>query len=694
MPIIIPLIRANRLNRLALLAACAGLLACPQTTRAASGGDLSLTGHDLRIAVDANWAGCAHGGYYPIRVRTTNLGPARDFTFGFAPTGPGGPTVTRSLRLEQNATLKFTLAVPMVGSESYGTFYVVHNGRRLENLSGSLSLPDVDYGNFDRPSLLIISDGVYDTREFESGVNFLASSSTSGGFGYGGGSTRTDDDAIVEPGMLPDRWIDYSGLDIVCIALAAFERLQPPVRAAILGWARTGGNLIIFDAPDDPATARKLAELAELPPATGAADAWKFPNASIRNEIPEVEVSAFSEGIEITETMSAAPAGARPANSKFVWKGGDKAFKTRNIMQGQLIVFAGNPFPGTRHEWAWLLNSIGQWQFSWTRRHGMSARLPNNEFLEFLIPGISGVPVFAFLLLITVFSVVIGPVNYYYLARRKRLHLLVLSIPLIAVITSVSLFAYSVVAHGFGTKSRVRSITFVDQRLQKSVTMSRISLYSGLAPSDGLTFPQETAVYPIWPYVGGETFEAGTVDWTRAQALRTGWIKSRTRTQFRTTTYSDQRERLQVKSQSGRMEISNGFGLTLANLLVADAAGNVFFGENIAAGANAVLKPATADQIKAFHGTLDGHRPRIPKQAGTAPYQRSATVATPYDEVPLSTSFGRSEMEEALPTFELEGKVRLDPSTYFAILAEDPGVPVGMDGATEVTGIHLLLGRY
>jgi hypothetical protein len=35
-------------------------------------------------------------------------------------------------------------------------------------------------------------------------------------------------------------------------------------------------------------------------------------------------------------------------------------------------------------------------------------------------PGIRGVPVYGFMVLITVFAVLIGPFNYFYL-RRKRL---------------------------------------------------------------------------------------------------------------------------------------------------------------------------------------------------------------------------------------------------------------------------------
>ena len=58
--------------------------------------------------------------------------------------------------------------------------------------------------------------------------------------------------------------------------------------------------------------------------------------------------------------------------------------------------------------------------------------------------------------MITLFSIVIGPVNYVYLLKKKRLYLLVMTIPVIAVVTSLMLFSYSVLAHGFGTRVRVR----------------------------------------------------------------------------------------------------------------------------------------------------------------------------------------------------------------------------------------------
>ena len=211
---------------------------------------------------------------------------------------------------------------------------------------------------------------------------------------------------------------------------------------------------------------------------------------------------------------------------------------------------------------------------NWTVRNGISARHGSGEFLNFLIPSVRGVPVFAFLLLITIFTVVIGPLNYIFLWRRRRLYLLVLTIPLIAMGTSLALFGYSAVAHGFSTKSRARTLTYVDQQANTAVTLGRIALYAGLAPSDGLRFSSDTSVMPIWPE--DHEFESARTDWTDQQNLRNGWLKSRTRTQFLTTGHRDERGRLDVTPGGDGLKITNGFEWDFAALVVSDADGKPF----------------------------------------------------------------------------------------------------------------------
>ncbi len=61
---------------------------------------------------------------------------------------------------------------------------------------------------------------------------------------------------------------------------------------------------------------------------------------------------------------------------------------------------------------------------------GISLHEPNNDFWNFLIPGVGLVPVFQFQMLITLFMISPGPVNYYLLRHWGKLNLTVLTVPI------------------------------------------------------------------------------------------------------------------------------------------------------------------------------------------------------------------------------------------------------------------------
>ena len=77
---------------------------------------------------------------------------------------------------------------------------------------------------------------------------------------------------------------------------------------------------------------------------------------------------------------------------------------------------------------AWVLDSMGDSRWHWYQRHGLSLKRENPDYWNFLIPGSAGHGR-AVLLLISVFVIGIGPVNYWLLRRRRQLHLLLLTIP-------------------------------------------------------------------------------------------------------------------------------------------------------------------------------------------------------------------------------------------------------------------------
>ena len=134
----------------------------------AIGSAFTLSGSDLVVDVDAKWVGCRDGGYYPIRARIRNIGPARKITlqYGSSNSTQKIPLVTRDLTLEQNATIFTTLLIPMVSEGTYGDLRILEGGRALKGLSQSIPLPDTAYQGNRSPQMLIVSSRLEDGRFF------------------------------------------------------------------------------------------------------------------------------------------------------------------------------------------------------------------------------------------------------------------------------------------------------------------------------------------------------------------------------------------------------------------------------------------------------------------------------------------------------------------------------------------------
>jgi hypothetical protein len=545
-------------------------------------------------------------------------------------------------------------------------------------LSETVSLPDPHTSGQPRPALLVISPTTVDCDQFEAGVTGLIAL----GSGYGYSSGASSDHEVVRPGMLPQSWIDYSGIDLVATSLATLESLGSDERQAIMNWVHTGGTLVVYGVGAAPQESAGLARVLALDKHAAVSGEWRIGSVNDRHAVP---------GEESGEMLITDAQGVVQSQGTYKWPA--DAFASRNVMLGKVFALQDDPFPGTRHDWAWLVGAVTMERATWTKRHGMSARLPNEEFLEFLIPSVKGVPVGAFLVLITLFTIVIGPLNYMYLSRKGRLYLLVVTIPLTAFATSLALFGYSAVAHGFSTRARVRSLTLLDQRANTAVTTSRLSLYSGMAPSGGMRFSPATSVFPIWPPQEG--FDSGVVDWSEQQRLESGWLHSRTRTQFLTVSHRDQRGRLEVTRNGLEVSVANGLEWEIAALVVKDGSGSIAFGTGIPAGAKAQLQPITPEQRRQFANLLQEHALKLPEYLsgyGTG----SDFFGSVYDGSEVPCEFKESLMErnlEALAGIRSPDYVMAD-SSYVAILAQNPGVETGVESASEEDGLHVLVGHW
>ena len=664
-----------------------------------------LTGEDLDILVDSRWAGTHYGGYFPVRIRVKNNAADRQVTFRID--RQRSVSVSRVIDLGSGATTELTLLVPRVGSNWYGgaELNVEVNGRLVEGLVSRVEFPR-QHSPWPESSLLVISDDKVDFDGFDKAVHTFFRTQSGWARASSYGVSSESDRQWITPTLLPRTWLAYSGLDLVAVSLATLEAIDPEQRDAILGWVETGGHLLVTEVGGPASESDRLSTVLGFADRAAADDEWTAASSASRSVAEGFDLSPpkSRQGSAIAPPAKIPTVGPAPeetttadAGTAITWPEGAAAFSSRAIQQGRVVAFAGDAMTGSQRDWLWFFGSQsdrpagGRW-LEWQGRHGMSTQKRQDDFLGFTVPGVGSVPVVAFLLLITVFSVVIGPVNFILLKRRGQLYLMVVTVPVIAVVTSVVMVSYALVSDGIGIQSLTRSVTFLDQRNETAVTMARVAFFAGMGPS-ALEFPRDTAVYPVSPSRDRRTVRTGSVDWTDRQVFFNDWVKTRTRSQLYTVRRHQLRGRIGISAadDQGRVSVDNGLEWRLRFLVVADTNGNHYLAQNIPAGGSATVeKLATSDsrRLTPILNLLSEHYSVAQEMAMASQESRGTRPG----ELPVL--FQTGILEFSLGAFrDASGFYRLPPGSYVAIVDEDPGIERGC-GTEDKESLHLLLGRY
>lgn len=199
------------------------------------------------------------------------------------------------------------------------------------------------------------------------------------------------------------------------------------------------------------------------------------------------------------------------------------------------------------------------------------------------------IPTRGIVIIMLAFVIVIGPVNIIYLNRRRRRTWMLWTIPAISLATTMLVFAYSLLREGITPDTRIAGITFLDQAVHHAATIGGEAFYCPLTPSGGLHFDFETEATPlvrIGYNSGGTTRE---VDWTQSQHFTRGWVSARVPAFFHLRKPETRRERIQILSENGKLEVVNSLGAPIKLLWVADADMNIYQANNVDAGQKAGL---------------------------------------------------------------------------------------------------------
>ncbi len=213
---------------------------------------------------------------------------------------------------------------------------------------------------------------------------------------------------------------------------------------------------------------------------------------------------------------------------------------------------------------------------------------------EFPIIDDLGVPVRGLFVLMFLFVLGIGPINFMVLSRLKRRIWLLWTAPVISLCTCVAVFGYMLISEGWQGQLRTATLTLLDETTHRATTIGWTGVYSPLTLGDGLHFSYETEVIPhmnsdMW-MVRRRGSRSCTLDWSRDQHFAAGWVEARVPAQFKVRKSELRRERIALQREAdGRWSMVNGLGADIRRFWFADDKGQIHAAEDIAAGARTTL---------------------------------------------------------------------------------------------------------
>jgi hypothetical protein len=596
------------------------LLVCTTASARAAGEYRTVEVESLEITIDAEWGARTAPGYVPVRFEIANLGEARVIeivgqgmrffrTRGSSQIGIG---IRQPVRLARGDRVRLTVPVPVYADMENIRFEIREDGRTLErfNYTGFMSRISPDDA-----SALIVADPASPFGQAAAGwprkisgptgavlsgrvVTVPSGAALSGTVvtapagrppAVSGVSTQPLD-FVLAPERLPANWLGYTSLRAVVIGPTEWEQLNDGQKSALLTWTACGGDLLFVDG--------SLSALLPAQHSSGGSPAAVRAYFFGRIHLP-TPASITAAGLS---DVLARAAGFQDAN------------------------------------WALPANRASDWGVIAER----GFRLP--------IPGVGGVPARAYLSILIVFSILIGPANFWLLWRSRQQVLLVLTAPLISAIFIVLLAGYVVAGEGVGVRARAVTFTMLDQVRKEAATRASMSLYAaGMTPRGGLQFARDEAVYTIG-LDGSGSREQQTLDLTDAQRFTSGVIEARSPTNLETIGFRTARERLSFDRESGRISVMNGLGATIQAL--------VYRNGNTLHGLNGPLLP--------------GH-----KEILTPGPRRGADIVP--SGLPLSSRF------EHLFQNPPDG-------SYLAVLERSPFWSSGVTGLDERSSFHVVFG--
>jgi hypothetical protein len=381
---------------------------------------------------------------------------------------------------------------------------------------------------------------------------------------------------------LPTDWRGYQVYDMVFMSAAAQRRLtdNPSALRAIRHWVLAGGTVVVYGA-------ESLQRVTELWNFSLMTDPW----------IQQFMASVAAEQLQPATAQQQVVAQISPCR----------------VGAGLMIAIQADAdgatdsttIPSQQH-WS-LIRRLTEDRCSPMVRQGTEPISGNYRFLLWTVPGVMQPPVYSFMAFLTMFVILVGPVAYRQTSKHGRSHLMFAIAPLLALLTTLAMLGYGIIADGFGTRVRVRQLTWVDGRSGDAGERVTATYFAGIRPGGGLRFPAQ-AIVMRQAESGGLSWEeqnelpAGilgkvTVD-DESQIFDSSFLPSRDQRQFVVHTPRQNIGAIElVDGQS--VQVNSSFAFPLRELVLRDQSGQYWHVTDLPAAASKAarqVKPEIASK--------------------------------------------------------------------------------------------------
>ena len=193
-------------------------------------------------------------------------------------------------------------------------------------------------------------------------------------------------------------------------------------------------------------------------------------------------------------------------------------------------------------------------------------------------------PLGMLVLIMTVFVLIVGPLNYIYLMKHGHTALMVVTIPLISIVFCVLVFSFVAISSGFALRGKVYGFTFLNQEDKLASTCAHVSLMAPNMTRRDLVFDTNDHVC---------LYHEGFVNVLDKPGMQidSSYIPVRTTLNYTVNRCDTTGERVKVnRPGEGKVEIVNGLSASLLHFLYCDYDGRLYYAENVPEGQRVELE--------------------------------------------------------------------------------------------------------